>query len=88
MSVEQLCEPASKQLAALLFEKCALIEGLIQNGEYLTALHEASAFSAPVDHFFEHVTVMADDMDLKMNRLALLGQLNILFLKIANWSLL
>ncbi len=40
----------------------------------------------PVDSFFDDVMVMADDDAVKANRLALLGQLRTLFLKLADVS--
>jgi hypothetical protein len=40
----------------------------------------------PVDAFFENVMVMADDVRVRANRLALLAALQRLFLHIANLS--
>jgi glycyl-tRNA synthetase beta chain len=41
-----------------------------------------------VDQFFEDVMVMADDMALRQNRLALLAKLQQLFMHVADISLL
>ncbi|PCI42382.1 MAG: glycine--tRNA ligase subunit beta [Proteobacteria bacterium] len=40
----------------------------------------------PVDSFFDDVMVMADDAAVKANRLALLGQIRVLFLQLADVS--
>ncbi len=43
---------------------------------------------APIDAFFDGVMVMADDADLKANRLRLLAQLRDLFTSVADVSVL
>jgi glycyl-tRNA synthetase beta chain len=57
-------------------------------GDYQQALQRLAGLREPVDTFFEQVMVMADDESLKMNRLALLKQLQDLFLQIADISVL
>jgi glycyl-tRNA synthetase beta chain len=42
----------------------------------------------PVDQFFDEVMVMAEQSEIRMNRLALLQKLQALFLNIADISLL
>ena len=49
-------------------------------------LHTLAGLKAPVDRFFDDVLVMAEDSDLKNNRLALLGELRDLFLDVADIS--
>lgn len=56
--------------------------------DYQTALQTLASLRAPVDTFFEEVMVMAEDEALKLNRLALLKQLQDLFLQVADISVL
>ena len=56
--------------------------------QYKEALANLADLREPVDAFFEHVMVMADDEALKNNRLALIAELRSLFLGIADISLL
>lgn len=46
------------------------------------------ALKAPVDHFFDHVMVMADDATIRNNRLALLAGLRALFMRVADISVI
>ena len=48
----------------------------------------SAALRAPIDAFFDSVMVMADDADLKANRLRLLAQLRNLFTAVADVSVL
>jgi glycyl-tRNA synthetase beta chain len=55
-------------------------------GRYLEALTEISNLREPVDRFFNDVMVMADDENLRKNRLALLCSISRIFNKIADFS--
>jgi len=57
-------------------------------GDYSAALTELAGLRVAVDAFFDNVMVMADDESVKNNRLALLKQLQGLFIGIADISLL
>lgn len=59
---------------------------LFDAGDYETALRKLSGLREPVDNFFDHVLVMADDEKVRNNRLALLGQMSSLFLRAADLS--
>ncbi len=61
---------------------------LYQEGRYQEALVELAALREPVDAFFEKVMVMAEDKDLRINRLTLLAKLRELFLQVADISVL
>lgn len=60
----------------------------LHNRNYKQILIELSALKQPVDAFFEQVMVMVDDTRIKQNRLALLKQLQHLFLHVADIALL
>ncbi|MDF7666399.1 glycine--tRNA ligase subunit beta [Orbaceae bacterium ESL0727] len=64
------------------------LEPYFEQGHYQDALVELSALKTPIDAFFDSVMVMSDDEQIKRNRLALLSQLQNLFLKVADISLL
>jgi glycyl-tRNA synthetase beta chain len=50
------------------------------------ALLDSASLRAPIDHFFDGVLVMTEDMNLRRNRLALLNQIAALFGRIADFS--
>ena len=55
-------------------------------GDYTEGLRRLAALREPVDRFFDNVMVMTEDADLRANRLALLQQLQGLFLRVADLS--
>jgi glycyl-tRNA synthetase beta chain len=61
-------------------------EPLFDAGDYETALRELSVLREPVDNFFDHVMVMADNESLRNNRIALLNKMSTLFLRAADLS--
>ncbi|WP_121145228.1 glycine--tRNA ligase subunit beta [Orbus hercynius] len=81
-------EGAEGELAkhvAILTDK---LEPYFNRGQYQEALVELASLKEPVDNFFDSVMVMADDEQIRLNRLALLHKLQSLFLKVADISLL
>ncbi len=64
------------------------ITPLLQTFEYTIALRQLAELKEPVDRFFDKVMVMADDAEVRTNRLRLLYSLRQLFLKIADISVL
>lgn len=64
------------------------VQPMVARGEYSAALKRLAALRGPVDAFFDKVLVMAEDPELKGNRLALLASLNTLFLHTADLSLI
>ena len=81
-----LQETAEKTLAAALAEKTALVAPLYASRDYTQTLASLADLREPVDAFFDTVMVMADDEALRNNRLALLAQLQALFLQVADIS--
>lgn len=55
--------------------------------DYEGALAQLAMLRAPVDAFFDHVMVMAEDERVRANRLALLGEINRLFSQMADFTL-
>ena len=56
-----------------------VVQPLLAVRNYTEALSKLVALRAPIDAFFEGVMVMAEDAELKANRLRLLAQLRDLF---------
>lgn len=81
-------EPAEQQLAEQLEAVTQKVAPLLADSLYTQALTELAALRDVVDTFFDDVMVMADDEALKNNRIALLGQLQGLFIQVADLSLL
>lgn len=83
-----LVEDAEKALFAELAKITPVVEPLFAAKDYTAALSALAALRVPVDAFFDGVMVMADDTDLKANRLRMLAQLRDLFTKVADISVL
>jgi len=81
-----LVDAAEKQLARQLENLSAVVVPLMDAGDYTPALKQLAGLRENVDAFFDQVMVMADDDDLRANRLALLQNLSKLFLRVADLS--
>ena len=81
-----LQENAEKQLHKVLTTIDDKVQKFIDSAKYQDALAELSTLRESVDQFFDDVMVMADDENLKNNRIALLNKLHGLFLQIADIS--
>lgn len=79
---------AEKNLYDLLRQKGNEAERFDQVADYEGALTALASLQIPVDQFFDEVFVMADDIEVRNNRLHLLANLRNLFLQIADISLL
>ena len=83
-----LSEPAEKALAASVAQLQADLAPLFASGEYQTALNKLASLQTEVDAFFDSVMVMAEDEQVRANRIGLLANLRSLFLQVADISLL
>ncbi len=61
-------------------------DAAFESGDYAASLQALAALKAPVDAFFDHVMVNADEPTLKANRLALLNQLHLMMNRVADLS--
>ncbi|HET7663991.1 MAG TPA: glycine--tRNA ligase subunit beta [Rhodanobacteraceae bacterium] len=77
-------DEAESALAQALSEASGDSRKAVEAGDYTAALTHLSALQAPVDHFFDKVLVMADDIAVRSNRLALLAALQNQFMAIAD----
>jgi glycyl-tRNA synthetase beta chain len=81
-----LTDAEERKLAAEIEALRQDVERLVTTRRYEEALTRLAALRGPVDEFFERVLVMAEDVRVRANRLALLAALQRLFLHIANLS--
>ena len=81
-----LSDEAEKELAQALNGLSSSVASMTGEGDYQGALQALADLRQPIDRFFEEVRVMADDADVKQNRLAMLQQLKELFGGIADIS--
>ncbi|MBA6290694.1 glycine--tRNA ligase subunit beta [Colwellia sp. MB3u-4] len=81
-------EAAETELASAFSVVNTKIAPLMATKDYQSALTELAALKQPIDNFFDHVMVMADDEQVKTNRLTLLNEIRNSFLAIADISLL
>ncbi len=88
VSESLLTEPAEVELYHSLKQVLASTSPLIEEQQYQQALEEMTSLQTPLDKFFESVMVNADDAHTKNNRQALLYQIRLLFLQIADISFL
>ncbi|MDH1701125.1 glycine--tRNA ligase subunit beta [Comamonas terrigena] len=76
VNAELLVEQAEQDLYAALQQVAPKAEQQFAAGDYTASLQTLAALRAPVDAFFEHVMVNAEDAALKANRLGLLATLH------------
>lgn len=81
-----LREPDEKALVKALDRVTKEIEPLITAEDFVGAMEALAALRAPVDRFFDTVTVNADDRALRGNRLRLLSQITRTMNQIADFS--
>ena len=81
-------EGAEKALYTHLHAMETIVQPLYATGDYGHILTQLASLREPVDAFFEHVMVMVNNKDVKMNRLSLLARLQTLLQGVADISLL
>ena len=81
-----LADPNERRLATEVETLRQDVERLVTARRYAEALTRLASLRPAVDAFFDHVLVMAEDVRVRANRLALLGALQRLFLHMANLS--
>jgi glycyl-tRNA synthetase beta chain len=83
----RLVESAEQALYAAAEATDATAASLLSRGDYTAYLEQLAALHDPVNAFFDRVLVMADDASLRANRLALLGRIHAMFLRVADIAL-
>ncbi|WP_374537866.1 glycine--tRNA ligase subunit beta [Chitinimonas taiwanensis] len=88
VSAALLQEAAERELHGALSQLQAPVQAALVAHDYTAALKQLAGLRAPVDAFFDSVMVMADDLAVRHNRLALLAELSALMNQVADISLL
>jgi len=84
---ELLKEKEEKTLYEIYLKVKDEVENKIRNNDFREAMEKLLAnLGRPIDDLFDNVMVMADDADLKANRLAVLSEIAGLFFLIADFS--
>jgi glycyl-tRNA synthetase beta chain len=81
-----LADPAEKALHSEAMKLAPVVEDLRRRQEYREALEKIATLRPHVDLFFDKVMVMVDEVALRNNRLALIGEVLGAFSKIADFS--
>lgn len=81
-----LSEESEILLSEALKEYQEKVVPMINDHDYKSALTKLAGLGESIDNFFDNVMVMCDDDNIKNNRLALLSNLNFLFLQTADIS--
>ena len=83
---ELLVEPAESALAAKMAALEGEVSGAFERSDFTGALRTLALMKDEVDAFFNDVMVMAEDVALRNNRLALLSQLHGMMNRVADIS--
>lgn len=83
-----LLENEEIALAQKLDELSVIIEPQLEQQNFTAALETMSSLNIELDPFFDNVMVNAEDLSIRNNRQALLQRLRLIFLRIADISLL
>ncbi|MEW6570640.1 MAG: glycine--tRNA ligase subunit beta [Nitrospirota bacterium] len=75
LNIELLMDEAEKNLAGHLESVRRDTEVLLKEGEFYEVLVTLSSLTEPINLFFDHVLVMDKRESLRLNRLALLGEI-------------
>ena len=85
-ALDALVEPEEQALAAVLEPAAAAARVCVEREDFAAAMGVLAGLRAPVDAFFDKVTVNAADPRLRLNRLRLLGQLRRAVHEVADFS--
>jgi len=85
---EYTCEDEEKELLQVFKTVSEKVKPLTKAKSYQEALAELALLRDPIDTFFDNVMVMAEDDNIKTNRLTLLNDIRDSFLAIADISVL
>ncbi|MGB1548550.1 MAG: glycine--tRNA ligase subunit beta, partial [Alphaproteobacteria bacterium] len=81
-----LREDQEQALHTRLEEVQKLADTALKNEEFTLAMSALARLRVPIDAFFDHVTVNAEDKDLRMNRLHLLANIRRTLESVADFS--
>jgi glycyl-tRNA synthetase beta chain len=79
-------EPQEHKLAAAIARAREETTEKLEKEDFSGAMRSLAKLRAPVDAFFEHVTVNVDNADLRLNRLRLLAELRRVMMGVADFG--
>ncbi len=82
----KLADPAEKGLHGAFTQAKGKVAAAVKADDYASALKEITALKPAVDTFFDKVMVMAEDKELRENRIRLLVEIGSLFSPVADFS--
>ena len=80
-----LSDPTEKELYELYLKINWSVAELVKKEKWAAAAQELAKLTDPIEHFFDQVLVMHEDLRLRVNRLALLKSLEKLYLSVADF---
>jgi glycyl-tRNA synthetase beta chain len=80
-----LTDPTEKELYELYLKINWSVAELVKKEKWAAAAQELAKLTDPIEHFFDKVLVMHEDLRLRVNRLALLKSLEKLYLSVADF---
>lgn len=80
-----LADPTEKELYELYLKINWAVAELVKKEQWAAAAQELAKLTDPIEHFFDKVLVMHEDLRLRVNRLALLKSLEKLYLSVADF---
>ena len=81
---KRLTEAVEQRLASAVAETANALDQTLAEADYAGALARLAALREPIDRFFDDVMVMAEEEEVRRNRLALLAALRAQFLRVAD----
>lgn len=86
VDVERFVDDEERALWTVFNAAVPVVHKALETRDWMRACTTLITLKEPIDAFFDGVMVMTDDEALKLNRLAMLDHLRILFLKVADIS--
>ncbi|NTX14313.1 glycine--tRNA ligase subunit beta [Myxococcus sp. CA051A] len=83
---QKLVDDAERQLHSAFTQARNSVAGFVQSDDFSGALKEITGLKPAVDTFFDKVMVMAEDKELRENRIRLLTEIGALFNQVADFS--
>ena len=86
VDAERFAEVPERELFKAFLAVRTGVDELARKDDYVGALAQITSLKAPVDHFFDKVMVMAEDPDLRNNRVRMLREIGAVFAHVADFS--
>jgi glycyl-tRNA synthetase beta chain len=86
VSADRLVEDSEKALYRAYEENKDILDSLYANGEYSEYLGRLANLRASIDRCLDEVLIMAEDLEIRTNRIALLKAVSSLFTRYADFS--